>query len=166
VKPLRRKLVVVAGVAVLTLAVCGCSSSHSSHPASSSTTSRRALAARYLVVAEAGNRALEHDFDGLEDRDGNDLHAARGDLLDAAATERRFDRRLLALALPPAMETTARTLVRVNEARAALTTLAASAGSVAELHSFLTRLTAANTPVEDQVKALRRQLGLPPPETS
>jgi len=148
-------------VAALTLFACACGSSKGS----ATPTTGRSLAARYLAIAEAGNDALEHDFDALEAGDANDLRAARPELLRIAATERRFDRRLLALALPPPMATTARALVRANEARASLTALAASSTSVAELQSFLTRMTAANPPVEDQVKTLRRQLGLPPPDT-
>jgi hypothetical protein len=46
-----------------------------------------------------------------------------------------------------------------------LSALAASSGSVAELQSFVTRMRAANPPVEDQVEKLRNQLGLPPPDT-
>ena len=46
--------------------------------------------ARYLVIATAGNRRLNADFDPLERRDRNDLARAKADLRDAAATERLF----------------------------------------------------------------------------
>src|SRR5437764_12195065 len=55
---------------------------------------RRALGARYLVIAGAGNRRLNADFDPLETRDANDLVRAKADLADAAAAERLFHRRL------------------------------------------------------------------------
>jgi hypothetical protein len=124
------------------------------------------MAARYLAIAVAGNRRLEIDFDGLAGPDRNDLTRARADLRDAAATERLFDRRLLAIAFPAPIERVARALVRQNEIRAALTTRAAMSRTLAQLRGFKARLSAANVPVEQAVRLIRRQLGLPPPETS
>jgi len=126
---------------------------------------RRAAAREYLAIARPANRRLDADFDGLRDDRGN-LAAARADLRDAAATERRFDRRQLALDLPPATDTVARLLVTANEARARLTTAAAASTSLSQLHRYQPRLTAANQPVEEAVHVIRSQLGLPPPETS
>jgi len=126
---------------------------------------RRALAAQYVVIARAGNRRLEIDFDGLEDRDGRDLAAAEADLRDAAATERLFDRRLLAMTFPPALEALARTLFEVNESRASLTARAAASTSLGELAWYRPQLDTANGAVERWVRALRRQMGLPPPDT-
>lgn len=127
---------------------------------------RRALAARYLAIANAGNRRLDAAFGRLQRRDRNRLAAAEADLKDAAATERLFDRRLLEIAFPPRTEQAARLLYRVNQARAALTTAAAQSTSIRQLHTSQRRLTAANRPVEEAVKTIRRQLGLPPPSTS
>jgi hypothetical protein len=129
-------------------------------------TQRQALAARYLAIAEAGNRRLEVDFDSLEDRDANNLTRARADLRDAAATERLFDRRLRAIRFPPATERVARDLYRINQRRATLTAAAAAASSLHLLHSYEPVLDAANAPVERDVAAIRRSLGLPPPDTS
>jgi hypothetical protein len=127
---------------------------------------RRALAARYLVIARAGNRRLNADFDPLEDRDRNDLARAKADLRDAAATERLFDHRLLGIVFPTETEQIARDLYRVNEARATLTTAAAASASLRQLHAYEPRLDAANKPVEQAVRTIREQLGLPPPPTS
>lgn len=126
----------------------------------------RGLAARYLVIATAGNRRLNADFDPLEKRDRNNLAAAKADLRDAAATERVFDRRLLRIAFPSATERVARDLYNVNEARARLTTAAAASTSLRQIHAYQPRLDAANKPVEQAVRVIRRQLGLPPPPTS
>ena len=126
---------------------------------------RQAAARSYLAIARPANRRLETDFDGLDDHRG-DLAAARADLRDAAATERQFDRRLLALKLPAATETVARLLVTANEARSRLTTAAAASISLSQLHRYEPRLTAANQPVEEAVRVIRSQLGLPAPETS
>ena len=127
---------------------------------------QRKMAARsYLAIALPANRRLDEDFDGLDDNH-NDLAAAEAALRDAAATERQFDRRLLVLKLPAATETVARLLVTANEARARLTTAAAASTSLSQFHRYEPRLTAANRPVEEAVRVIRGQLGLPAPETS
>ena len=125
------------------------------------------MAGQYMAIAQPANRELDHEFDGFGDhvKDG-DLAAARADLRAAAATERRFDRRLIALSFPPRTETYVRQLYRVNQARAVLTSTAAGAMSLPELRGYQRRLDAANEPVEDAVRVIRAQLGLPPPDTS
>ena len=128
--------------------------------------SRPVAAARYLAIAEDGNRRLEVDFDRLAGRDRTRLAAAHADLRDAAATERRFDRRLLAIVFPAATERIARLLFQVNQSRASLTISAAASVSLRQLGSLERRLRAANVPVEEAVRVIRSQLGLPPPETS
>ena len=126
-----------------------------------------AMAARYMAIARPANRELDHEFDGFDDhiKDG-DLAAARADLRAAAVTERRFDRQLIALSFPPRTEPFVRLLYRVNQARAALTSTAAGVTSLRELRGYQRRLDAANEPVEDAVRVIRGQLGLPPPDTS
>jgi hypothetical protein len=140
-------------------------SSHSVSPRTALGASRQ-LAARYLRIAEAGNRRLEVDFDRLHTQDRRDLAAARADLRDAAATERLFDRRLLAIPFPPAIEAVARTLFRLNEARARLTAASAASASLPQLREYEQLLAGANVGVERAVRLIRRRLGLPPPETS
>lgn len=169
-----------AALAVITL-LAACSGGHQpaasagqslshvtrSHaPSAAGSLGRRALAARYLAIAEAGNRRLEIDFDGLKERDSRHLARARADLRDAAATERLFDRRLLAIGFPAPVENIARALVWLNESRATLTTEAAASQTLAQLHRYEPRLAAANGPVEQAVRLIRSKLGLPPPETS
>lgn len=126
-----------------------------------------AMAARYMAIARPANRELDHEFDGFDDhmKDG-DLAAARADLRAAAVTERRFDRQLTGLSFPPRAEPFVRLLYRANQARAALTSTAAGATSLRELRGYQRRLDAANEPVEDAVRIIRGQLGLPPPDTS
>ena len=126
-----------------------------------------AMAARYMAIARPANRELDHEFDGFDDhmKDG-DLAAARADLRAAVVTERRFDRQLIALSFPPRTEPFVRLLYRVNQARAELTSTAAGVTSLRELRGYQRRLDAANEPVEDAVRVIRAQLGLPPPDTS
>jgi hypothetical protein len=127
---------------------------------------RKALAARYLAIAQAGNKRLEVEFGRLHKEDRLRLAAAHRDLLEAAATERLFDQRLLGIPFPAATERIARFLNWVNQARASMTAAAAESPSLARLRADERRLTEANTPVEQAVAILRSQLGLPPPETS
>jgi hypothetical protein len=127
---------------------------------------RRALAARYLAIAQPANHQLDHDFDGLKDHEGDNLAAAEADLRAAAATERRFDRQLIAITFPPPTEPIVRLLYAANQARAALSMTAAATTSLRQLRGYQTRLDAANEPVEEAVRVIRSQLGLPPPDTS
>ena len=127
---------------------------------------RKALAARYLAIAQAGNKRLEVEFDRLHKEDRLRLAAAHRDLREIAATERLFDQRLLDIPLPAATERIARFLNWVNQARAAMTAAAASSTSLARLRADERRLTEANKPVEQAVAIIRSQLGLPPPKTS
>lgn len=129
-------------------------------------TARTAAAAQYLAIAQAGNRRLDRDFDGLDGRDRVHLAAAAADLRDAAATERLFDRRLLAITFPPETAKTARVLVTANQARARLAARAASSASLHQLAGYQQQLVAANRPVESAVRMIRSQLGLPPADTS
>jgi hypothetical protein len=122
-------------------------------------------AARYLAIAEPANLTLDRAFDALEDND-SDLAAARSDFALAATTEQAFDRDLLAIALPAPVKVTARALVNVNEARAALTRQAAAATSLAEVDEFTQDIDVANDVVEVQVALIRQQLGLGPPDAS
>jgi DNA-binding GntR family transcriptional regulator len=126
-----------------------------------------AMAARYMAIVRSANRELDHEFDGFDDhmKDG-DLAAARADLRAAVVTERRFDRQLIALSFPPRTEPFVRLLYRVNQARAELTSTAAGVTSLRELRGYQRRLDAANEPVEDAVRVIRAQLGLPPPDMS
>ena len=156
---------VAATTASAVLLAAGCGSSQPP-PARSAAGGLRALTARYLAIAQPANRQLDHEFDGLTDHEGDDLAAAQADLRAAAATERRFDRQLIAITFPPQTEPFVRLLFDVNQARAALTAAAAAATSLRQLRGFQPRLDAANEPVEEAVRVIRSQLGLPPPDTS
>lgn len=163
--------------AAIVLLASGCSSRHLPTPASAVVppgcaapsgppADRGTPTARYLAIANVGNQQLETDFDRLDGPDQEHLAASRADLRDIAATEHLFDRCLLAIAFPPRTEAVARSLYTVNEARAELTTTAAGAASLPGLAGYEQQLKAANAPVEDAVTTIRKQLGLPPPETS
>jgi hypothetical protein len=122
-------------------------------------------AARYLAIANAGNRSLNHYFDRFEGPDRDHLARARSDLRHIAATERLFDRRLSRISFPGRAQRIARSLYKRNQKRAALTARAARSASLRELRDLSRQLNAANAPVERAVRALRRRLGLPPPPT-
>jgi hypothetical protein len=160
----------VTGCAVLLAAGCGgaalSSADHTSATEFATGAARQALAARYLAIAQPANRQLDHDFDGLEDNDDSHLAAADADLRAAAATEQRFDRLLLGITFPAGTAAIIRILYTVNQERAQLTVTAAASTSLLQLHGYEQRLDAANQPVEKAVRAIRSQLGLPPPDTS
>lgn len=80
-------------------------------------------------------------------------------------TERWFDQRLVKIPFPPPAAATARALVQANERRAELAVRQAGSRSLAALQSFTRRHQSADAAVEAHVKAIRRTLGLPPPNT-
>src|SRR5581483_1481845 len=117
-----------------------------------------------LAIATPANHVLDEAFDSLEDHD-DDLSASAALLETIARTERGFDRDLLALNLPAPMAAVVTELVRANEARADVTAQAMTAPTVDSLKRYEVDLDALNVPVETQVRALRHDLGLPPPDT-
>lgn len=126
----------------------------------------RALAARYLAIARPANHRLEVEVDGFRQDRRHDLAKAAADLRAEAATERHFDTQLGRIRFPAAIEAIARRLIRANRSRIALTRREARSASLAGLSTFTRRHKAADAAVEVPVKALRKALGLPPPETS
>lgn len=127
---------------------------------------KKALGAAYMAIALPANRRLDREVDSYKNHARDDLAIAEADLRGEAATERWFDRRLLKIAFPSAIAATARALVRVNDQRIALTTEQARAMTTSELLAFNARHRAADAAVEVQVRIIRRQLGLPPPDNS
>jgi hypothetical protein len=149
------------GSSLLIGACAGGDKAAAPHPQPSAT-----LPAQYLRIAAPANARLEVDFDRLTGPDLRHLTGSVADLRDAASTERKFDRDLLKMSLPPALEVTAHELVAVNESRANLTSRLSAYDQLAQLTLDEKSMTAANAPVEDAVRSLRHQLGLPPPQTN
>jgi len=145
---------IAASLCLLAAAVAGCSATH--HPS--------ARARSYLAIANPANRVLDISFDALDDHAG-DVGASAPLLQTIASTERGFDKQLAALQLPAPMDAVATELVRVNEARADLTARPMIATTSDELKRDVFDIEAMNVPVEVQVRALRKDLGLPPPDT-
>jgi hypothetical protein len=126
----------------------------------------RALADAYLAIAEPANHRLDTEVDGFTDNERDNLALAEADLRAQAATERRFDRKLLKIAFPAPIAAIARALIDANRSRVRLTERQARSASIAQLRSFDGRHKAADAAVEAQVRIIRRYLGLPPPDTS
>jgi len=156
------------GAAVVLSAVIAAAGCASSHPAAApaSPARIRALAVRYLAIARPANHRLDEAVDGFNDHRRDDLAKAVADLRAQAATERQFDAQLAGIRFPAAIEAIARALIRANRSRIALTLREAQAMSVAGLRAFDRRHKAADAAVEAPVRALRKALGLPPPENS
>ncbi len=145
------------------LAAAGCATHH---PASGEQAGTKALAARYLVIARAANHRLEVAVDSYNRLARSNLAAAKADLLSEAATELWFDQHLLRISFPPAIAPVARALVAANDQRIRLTRSQARATTIAALLVFNARHRAADAAVEVQVRIMRKDLGLPPPENS
>jgi hypothetical protein len=172
----------VLAVMFLTILAAGCASSQpagvpagrSSQPEPSSQSAVpaaasgdvRALAKRYLAIALPANRRLDVEVDGYTDHRRDDLAVAEQDLRAEAATERRFDSRLIEIPFPSRIAVMVWALVQLNQSRAALTDRQARSVSVSQLVSFDSRHKAADAAVEVDVRAIRRALRLPPPDTS
>jgi hypothetical protein len=124
------------------------------------------LAADYLRIAMPANRQLDHEADGYADHAQDNLAAAAAALRAEAVTESWFDERLVRIPFPPGIGATARALVRVNERRIDLTERQARSATYASLRSFTGAHRAADAAVEAQVRIMRRELGLPPPDNS
>jgi hypothetical protein len=166
-----RSVLLAAAVSAAMLAVGGCASggsprSVSPRSSASENVSLTSLGARYLAIAEPANHRLDVEVEAYADNSHHNLAAAEKALRAEAATERKFDRQLAAISFPPAIAATARALIRVNEIRARLTLKQAAAHSIPALLSFTATNNAANAELEAQVRVIRRELGLPPPETS
>src|ERR1700756_327675 len=103
--PQRRAAVVTVGAVLLT-AAAGCASNPPAPRAAGTTPTAAATptAAKYMAIARPANRKLDHEFDALKDHEKDNLAAVRADLHAAAATERQFDRQLMAISFPPKTE--------------------------------------------------------------
>src|SRR5262249_39226792 len=148
--------------ATFLLGMTGCGSADSTHHRPS----LHALAARYLAIAEPANRRLDTEVDAYTDHAHENLAAAAAALRAQAATERAFDRQLARIPFPARIAATARALISVNEIRAALAEHQARARSIPALLALRADHKSADAEVEAQVRVIRAQLGLPPPETS
>ena len=151
---------------VLLLLAAGCTAS--SHPpdARGQAPYQESSAAEYLAAAEPANRRLDAEVQSYAHHEHRNLAAAEAALRAEAVTERWFDQRLLKIPFAPPTAATARALVQANERRVELAVRQAGSPSLTELQSFTRRHQSADAAVEAQVKAIRRTLDLPPPETS
>jgi hypothetical protein len=161
----------------LMLAITGCASGQTAsgptggahdakHAQHGTARNLQALAKAYLAIAVPANHRLDVEVDKYEDERHHDLAAAESALRAQAATERQFDRDLAKIGFPPQIAATARALIGVNEIRAGLAEREAKASSISELVSFDSAQKLADAQVEAQVRVIRTQLGLPPPESS
>ncbi len=147
----------------LMFVVAGCASGQAPHRPPRDT---KALARAYLAIAEPANHRLDVEVDAYDDAAHHNLAAAAAALRAQAATERQFDRELARIGFPPRPAATARALIRVNEIRARLAEHEAKAASIPALLTFTGAHKMADAQVEAQVRMIRSQLGLPPPDAS
>lgn len=127
--------------------------------------SAKGPAARYLAIALPADRQLDDDVDSYAGSEHDNLPAAESDLRKEAATELAFDEDLLRIAFPVRIAATATALVAANNQRIALIRRQARAATIADLVALDKGHKAADAAVEVQVRQIREELGLPPPDT-
>lgn len=154
----------------LALVVAACSA-RTAGPGGSTSPQRAAgglktLAAGYLAIALPANRRLEAEVNAYTASRHHDLAVAESALRAQADTEAQFDRLLLKIPFPPSIKATARALVSANQRRISLTQRQARSASIAALLALTSQHEAADAAVEVQVRIIRHQLGLPPPDNS
>jgi len=151
----------ICAILAATLGATGCAAQ-----AQGGDSRTKALAAAYMAIAVPANHRLDKEVESYNHHARDNLAIAETDLREEAATERWFDQRLLKIAFPSAIALTARALVRVNDQRIALTTRQARARTISDLLALNASHRAADAAVEAQVRMIRKQLGLPPPDNS
>jgi hypothetical protein len=161
-----RPALTLAAAGLLLIAGCASQPGHVAGGQAPAGPSPKALATQYLTIAAPANRQLDREVDAYNDQARRNLTVAESALRAEAATERRFDQLLLTIRFPARIAATAHALARINQGRIDLTELQAESTSLAGLQSFTAGHQAADAAVEVQVRAIRRQLGLPPPDNS
>lgn len=156
----RRRTARYAAVATCLATVAGCAPSGPGHHVA------HRLAKAYLAIAEPANDKLEQAENSYTFNCRTHLTGAEAALRSEAAIERGFDRQLATIRFPPSIEATATALISVNQIRIAFTLRQAKAGSINALLAFTGGHQAADAEVEAQVRAIRAELGLPPPASS
>jgi hypothetical protein len=125
---------------------------------------KKRLAAAYIAIALPANRRLEKANDSYEESERDNFVIAKRDLRDEVATEREFDTQLLRIDFPANVAEIAWDLVQANNHRIALTERQSHSATIAKLRAFDSRHKAADAAVEVQVRIIRQELGLPPPD--
>jgi hypothetical protein len=157
----------LGGVVLLT-GGCGAASSSQPSPRQTArdTLSLKSQRARYLEIAGEANHTIGPLMNKLPSLMRTNIAGSDADMWAIAASERLFDRRLLRIHFSPDVEPIARQLYVANQSRASITADAADAVSFPELRHDRLRMLEANAPLEAAVRAIRKKLGLPPPNTS
>jgi hypothetical protein len=119
-----------------------------------------------MAIALPANRRLDKENDSYKDHEHDNFVIAKRDLRGQAATERRFDAKLLKIDFPADVAEVAWDLVQVNNHRIALTERQSHSATGKRLRAFDKRHKAADAAVEAQVRIIRADLGLPPPDNS
>jgi hypothetical protein len=142
------------------LAAAGCEPNLS--PVGLQCTTVQMLTSKYVAVVTPANQQLGADEAAYSANENRDLAAARVALTAEAASDSALGRGLAGIDFPPAVAPLARTLVRDNQARAALVATQARSSSLSQLRSYDHRVQAANATVEAQMQLVLKALQKPP----
>jgi hypothetical protein len=120
------------------------------------------ISSLYTNLAVPADRALTADIQGYSVAMHSNLAAAKLDLQKQVQAEASFDNQLGGITFPPAPDPHVDLLIAADQKRIKLIKLQMQAKTLRKLRSFNAQDLAANAVVEEQVKIIRQDLGLPP----
>jgi hypothetical protein len=120
------------------------------------------ISSLYTNLAVPADRAVTADLEGYSNTMHSNLAAAKAYLQKQVQAEASFDNQLGQITFPPAPDPHADLLIAADQKRIKLITLQMHARTLRKLRSFNAQDLAANAVVEEQVKIIRQDLGLPP----
>jgi hypothetical protein len=119
------------------------------------------IASLYTNVAGPADRILAADIQAYAVNRLRSLAAAKSDLSNEVKAETSFDNQLGTITFPPAADPHADILTSLDAKRINLIKLQLQATSLRKLRALDSRVEAASTAVDAQVKIMRADLGLP-----
>ncbi|HTS96793.1 MAG TPA: hypothetical protein VMI33_09235 [Streptosporangiaceae bacterium] len=115
----------------------------------------------YTNLADPADHALTAEVDGYALDEHHNLAAAKLDLSKVVKTQASFDNQLGEITFPPAPDPHVDLLIAADQKRIKLFKLQMQATTLRKLRAFDARDEAANAAVEEQVRIIRQDLGLP-----
>jgi hypothetical protein len=126
-------------------------------------TTAQMLAREYLAIMAPASQQLNADVAAYTASEKHNLAEAEAALTAEVTSERAFDTSLAAITFPPAIAPLAKSLIRADQARAALTAEQARSSSLTRMRSFDRRVQAAGAAAQTQLALIRQALDSPPP---
>jgi hypothetical protein len=120
------------------------------------------ISSLYTNLAAPADRAVTADLAGYSNNMHSNLAAAKLYLQKQVQAETSFDNQLGDITFPPAPDPHVDLLIAADQKRIKLIKLQMQAKALRKLRAYNAQDLAANAIVEEQVKIIRQDLGLPP----